>query len=102
MSKDQLYGGIIFIVSLIITVVYIAAFFAKPISTIIPVLPAWLEWWAIAIPVFLFVLAALAIVIWIGWTMLTTQPPPALEDIEPKSANKLSQNSKKKRNDVTH
>ncbi len=36
-------------------------------------------WWAIALPVILAVLAVLTIVVWIGWTMLTTPPL----DIEP-------------------
>jgi hypothetical protein len=33
-----------------------------------------LVWWAIALPVILAVLAVLTVVIWIGWTMLTTPP----------------------------
>ena len=90
MGKDQLYGGLIFLVSLIITIVYIAAFFAKPISAIFPAWPASLAWWAIAIPIFLLVLAVSIIAMWIGWTMLTTPPPAPIEDIEAESADEES------------
>ncbi|WP_455278578.1 hypothetical protein [[Eubacterium] cellulosolvens] len=79
MNKDQRYGGLILLISLIITIVYIAAFFSPVVSTYIPSWPSWLDWWAIAIPVFLFVIAALLICMWIGWTMLTTPPPAPLE-----------------------
>lgn len=86
MSKDRLYGGLILVVSLVITVSYIVAFFSKTLSTIFT-LPDWLvnanlDWWTVAIPVFLFVLVALVVCMWIGWTMLTTPPPAPLEDIE--------------------
>lgn len=79
MNKDRTYGGLILLISLIITIVYIAAFFAPVVSTYIPSWPSWLDWWAIAIPVFLFVIAALLICMWIGWTMLTTPSPAPLE-----------------------
>ncbi len=85
MSKDQIYGGLILLVSLIITIVYIMAFFAKQISSIFSVWPSGLAWWAVAIPVFIFVLAVLAIAMWIGWTMLTTPPPAPIEDIKAES-----------------
>jgi len=85
MGKDQLYGGLILAASLVITILYIAAFFSKFISLIFPAWPDWLSWWAVAIPVFLFVSAALVICMWIGWTMLTTPPPAPLEDIEAES-----------------
>ncbi|WP_455369534.1 hypothetical protein [[Eubacterium] cellulosolvens] len=79
MNKDQTYGGLILLISLIITIAYVGAFFAPVVSTFIPSWPSWLDWWAIAIPVFLFVIAALLICMWIGWTMLTTPPPAPLE-----------------------
>ena len=74
MSRDQAYGGIILVVGLIVAVVYVVAFF----------LGFW--WWAIAIPVFLAVLAVLVICMWIGWTMLTTPPPAPLETEMPTPA----------------
>jgi len=42
-----------------------------------------LQWLAIAVPVALAVLAVLVILMWIGWTMLTTPP---LEEIVPPTA----------------
>jgi len=76
MSKDQGYGFAIFIISIIVAIVYLAAFF----SPFIPGLQStgW-QWWAIGIPVLLFVLLVLVISGWIGWTMLTTPPPAPLE-----------------------
>lgn len=74
MSKDQGYGFVIFIISLIVALVYLAAFFAPYVG-----LPSDWQWWAIGIPVLLFVLLVLVISAWIGWTMLTTPPPAPLE-----------------------
>jgi predicted DNA-binding transcriptional regulator len=74
MTKDQAYGLVIFLVSVVVTIVYLAMFFARSIG-----LPAYLRAWAIGIPVLLFVLLVLAISGWIGWTMLTTPPPAPLE-----------------------
>ena len=74
MSKDQGYGFVIFILSLIIAVLYLVAFFAPYIG-----LPAYLHDWAVGIPVLLFMLLVLLISAWIGWTMLTTPPPLPLE-----------------------
>jgi len=74
MSKDQGYGFVIFIISIIVAIVYLAAFFAPFIG-----LPMYWQQWAIGIPVLLFVLLVLVISGWIGWTMLTTPPPAPLE-----------------------
>lgn len=90
MSRDQMYGGLILMVSIFITILYIAAFFAKAISAVFPAWPASLDWWSVAIPVFIFVLAVLGIAIWIGWTMLTTPPPTPIEPIETESAEDQS------------
>jgi hypothetical protein len=80
MSKDQSYGFVIFIVSIVVAILYLAAFFAPYIGLD----PRWV-FWAVAIPVLLFVLLVLVIAGWIGWTMLTT-PPPAPLDTEPTPA----------------
>ena len=82
MSRDQAYGGIILAVGLIVAIVYIVAFFAPYFAPYL----AWLNWWAVAIPVFLAVLAVLVICMWIGWTMLTTPPPAPLETEMPTPA----------------
>ena len=79
MSKDRGYGSLIFIISIIVAVVYLAAFFAPWIG-----LPGSWQELAIGIPVLLFVLLVLVISGWIGWTMLTTPPPAPLEQ-EPTS-----------------
>jgi len=78
LSRDQLYGGGIFAISLIIVVGYLVAFFAPTLS-----LPAWWHEWAVGLPVLLFVLAVLVIAMWIGWTMMTTPPPLPLEQETP-------------------
>lgn len=74
MNRDQLYGGGIFAISLIIVVAYVIAFFAPQLS-----LPQTWHEWAVGLPVLLFVLAVLVISMWIGWTMMTTPPPAPLE-----------------------
>jgi hypothetical protein len=95
MSRDQTYGGLILLVSLIVAIVYVAAFFAPQISMIFSAWPSWLNWWAVAIPVFLFVVAALLICMWIGWTMLTTPPPAPLEtEATPTSTSEVKEQGK--------
>ncbi len=79
MSKDQIYGGLIFAVALIVAIGYIAAFFAPYLH-----LPPWWREWAIALPIFIIVLAVLGIFMWIGWVMFTTPPPQPIEVEEEK------------------
>jgi hypothetical protein len=74
MSKDQSYGFVIFLISIVVAIVYLVAFFAPVIG-----LPQYWHDWAVGIPVLLFVLLVLVISGWIGWTMLTTPPPAPLE-----------------------
>jgi len=76
LSRDQVYGAGIFVTALVITIAYVVAFFAPWLN--VPNADQWREW-AIALPVFLLVLAALVIAMWIGWTMLSTPPPLPLE-----------------------
>jgi len=96
LSRDQIYGGLILFISLIVAVVYIAAFFAPWISMYFSVWPTWFNWWAVAIPVFLFVVAALLICMWIGWTMLAAPPPTPLEtEVEPTPASKVEEKESK-------
>jgi len=78
MGKDQAYGGIIFIVALVVAITYVFAFFAPYLN-----LPPWWREWAVYLPVFVFVLAVLVICMWIGWTMLTTPPPAPIEPETP-------------------
>ena len=78
MSKDQGYGFVIFLISIVVAIVYLIAFFAPWVG-----LPAGWHDLAVGIPVLLFVLLVLVISGWIGWTMLTTPPPAPLEPEPP-------------------
>ncbi len=80
MSRDQIYGAVVFLVSLLVAVAYVSIFVGGYLEI---AFLRQLEWLAVAIPVALAVLAVLAILMWIGWTMLTTPP---LEEIAPPSA----------------
>jgi protein-S-isoprenylcysteine O-methyltransferase Ste14 len=87
MSRDRIYGGLIFMVALIIAILYLIVFFAPYLG-----LPSSWSWWAVAIPIVLLVIAALAVCMWIGWTMLTTPPPISIESeaLEPEINEKES------------
>ncbi|MGB9713990.1 MAG: hypothetical protein ACPLZC_03305 [Candidatus Bathyarchaeales archaeon] len=84
-SKDQSIGGVILLVCIVIAIFYIVTLFY----------PQWLidlgwarasdtnaiQFWIIAIPVFIAFVAVMAIGAWIGWTMATTPPPKPIEEI---------------------
>jgi predicted DNA-binding transcriptional regulator len=81
-SKDQSIGGIIFVVCVVIAILYVVTLFY----------PQWLvgigiqdvssvQFWVVAIPVFIAFVAVMAIGAWIGWTMATTPPPKPIEEI---------------------
>jgi hypothetical protein len=77
-SKDQTIGGIIFTVCLIVGILYAVGLFyyGQPLT------PGWsIEFWLIALPVFLAFIAIMGIGAWIGWTMATTPPPKPIEEI---------------------
>ena len=74
MSKDQSYGFVIFLISIIVAIIYLVAFFGE----VVGLSPYWHDL-AVGIPVLLFVMLVLVISGWIGWTMLTTPPPAPLE-----------------------
>ncbi|MGQ9529935.1 MAG: hypothetical protein ACUVQX_04610 [Candidatus Bathycorpusculaceae bacterium] len=76
-SKDQAIGGIIFAVCLIVGILYTVGlfYFGEPFK------PWPVEFWLIAIPVFLAFIAIMGIGAWIGWTMATTPPPKPIEEI---------------------
>jgi len=80
MSRDQIYGAIVFLASLLVAVAYVSIFIGGSLG--IAFLRE-LQGLAVAVPVALAVLAVLVIVMWIGWTMLTTPP---LEEIGPPQA----------------
>ncbi|MEM2910903.1 MAG: transcriptional regulator [Candidatus Bathyarchaeia archaeon] len=82
-SKDQSIGGVIFIVCVLIAIFYVVTLFypkwivdlgwAKDTSVI--------QFWIVAIPVFIAFVAVMFIGAWIGWTMATTPPPKPIEEI---------------------
>lgn len=82
-SKDQTIGGLICIVCVALIIFYIVTLFY----------PSWMvdlgwaknasdvQFWIVAVPVFLAFVAVMAIGAWIGWTMATTPPPKPIEEI---------------------
>jgi predicted DNA-binding transcriptional regulator len=82
-SKDQTIGGVIFILCLIVAIFYVLTLFY----------PTWVvnlgwartearvQFWIVAIPVFVAFIAIMGIGAWIGWTMATTPPPKPIEEI---------------------
>jgi hypothetical protein len=76
MSKDQAIGGIILVACVIIAILYTAGLFCfgNPLTW-------YIQFWLIAVPVFLAFVAILGIGAWIGWTMATTPPPKLIEEI---------------------
>ncbi len=75
MHKDQLYGGIIFIVAIVLIIFYNLWLFR-----ILPQ-PAFDPFYAVEIPVWLLVMLVLGIAGWIGWTMASTPPPKPIEEL---------------------
>jgi flagellar basal body-associated protein FliL len=84
-NKDQLIGGIIFIVCVVVGILYtIGLFFWPSYNYFKSSVPLWL----LVIPVFLAFIAIMAIGAWIGWTMATTPPPKPIEEITAKPEEK--------------
>lgn len=82
MGKDQAIGAAIVVVSIAVALVYLVTLF----------FPSWLgflginstsavQFWVVAIPVFIGFTGILVIGAWIGWTMATTPPPKPIEEI---------------------
>lgn len=81
MGKDQLLGAAILVVSLAVALFYLVTLF----------FPSWLsifginssvavQFWVVAIPVFVAFTGILVIGAWIGWTMATTPSPKAMDE----------------------
>lgn len=99
LSKDQGYGFAIFIISVIVGIGYVVAYFSPWIPGLQKFSPSTATGWhemAVGIPVLLFVLLVLVISGWIGWTMLTTPPPAPLEP-EPTAEPTKTESSPKPR-----
>src|SRR4030067_1955114 len=83
MSKDQAIGGAIFIVCLLVAIGYVVTLFYPKWLVDIGILSTedGVQFWAVAIPVFIAFVAIMFIGAWIGWTMATTPPPKTIEEI---------------------
>ena len=83
MSKDQVIGGAILLVCVVVAIGYLVTLFY----------PQWLvsvgllsninnvQFWLIAVPFFIAFVAILFIGAWIGYTMATTSAPKPIEEI---------------------
>jgi len=94
LSKDQAIGATICTACVIIGALYTAGlfYFGNPLSS-------WpLEFWLIAVPVFLALIAILGIGAWIGWTMATTPTPKPIEEIASEIEEKRSAEQKEEEN----
>jgi hypothetical protein len=81
-SKDQSIGGLIFIVCLVVAIFYvITLFYPKWLGDLVSTDYATIQFWIIAVPVFIAFVAIMGIGAWIGWTMATTPPPKPIEEI---------------------
>jgi predicted DNA-binding transcriptional regulator len=87
MSKDQAIGGAILAVCVLVAVFYVVTLFYPSWLTVVGVSEAAVAWqptvqyWLVAVPVFIAFVAILLIGAWIGWTMATTPPPKPIEEI---------------------
>ena len=87
MSKDKVYGILVFLISLAVIVLYtlwlpVSKWIMNmgPDETKMPLFFLSRET-AILLPVYLAMVVVFGIIAWIGWTMATT-PPPAPIDLE--------------------
>jgi len=83
MSKDQAIGGAIFAICIIVAVGYLVTLFYPDWLVTVGLLSntANVQFWVIAVPVFIAFIAIMFIGAWIGWTMATTPPPKPIEEI---------------------
>jgi len=86
-SKDQGIGGLIFIICAVIALLYVVTLFFPQWLVVFGIgedALAWMreiQFWVIAVPVFIALVAVMGIGMWIGWTMATTPPPKPIEEI---------------------
>jgi hypothetical protein len=82
-SKDQGIGGAILAVCVIVAIGYLVTLFYPDWLVMVGLLSstANVQFWVIAVPVFVAFIAILFIGAWIGWTMATTPPPKPIEEI---------------------
>jgi hypothetical protein len=88
MSKDQAIGGAILVVCALVAIFYVVTLFYPSLFISIADTIGWkgldsfgVQFWLIAIPVFVAFIAIMMIGAWIGYTMATTPPPKPIEEI---------------------
>ncbi len=86
--SDKSLGSIIFAIGVVGAIIYsLWLFWPADASNILFYLPG-VGRWAIVLPLFIAVIAVLAIAVWIGWTMAVTPPPAMIEEPEAKTEEK--------------
>jgi predicted DNA-binding transcriptional regulator len=82
-SKDQSIGAAILLVCVVLAVFYLVTLFVPSWLSVFGIQTTWadVQFWVIAIPVFIAFIAIMGIGAWIGWTMATTPPPKPIEEI---------------------
>ena len=82
-SKDQAIGGVICLVCVVVAVFYLITLFWPGWLSAVGLIKdvSGVQFWVVAIPVFIAFVAIMAIGAWIGWTMATTPPPKPIEEI---------------------
>ena len=88
LSKDQLIGAAIVIVSVAVALFYVLTLFFPAWLSIFGIASGAVQFWVIAIPVFIGFTGILVIGAWIGWTMATTPPPKPIEEITTETVSK--------------
>jgi len=96
LSKDQAIGAAIFVLCVLIAIIYVLTlFFPGWLGVIgLDVAAGDLQFWAVALPVFIAFIAVMGIGAWIGWTMATTPPPKPIEEITSEIENETKDESK--------
>jgi predicted DNA-binding transcriptional regulator len=74
MSKDQVIGGLLLVVSVIVIIVYGWIIFFPPYSQ-------W-DMLLMKLTAFIAIAGVFGILAWIGYTLATTPPPKPIEEIE--------------------
>lgn len=75
MASDKLVGGAILIVSVLVLIAVTVFMWVPPFSQYAAFVAELVVWLA--------VVALMVIAAWIGWTIITTAPPPPLESEKP-------------------
>jgi hypothetical protein len=82
-SKDQAIGGVICLVCVVVAIFYVVTLFYPQWLSAVGLISdtSGVQFWVVAVPVFVAFVAVMAIGAWIGWTMATTPPPKPIEEI---------------------